>query len=747
MAIFNSFTFDNENSLDSGIYITGEAVFNAPKRVVEMVNVPGRNGAIAIDEGRFENIPVKYPAGCFADNMADFAEKVENFRNILASRFTYKRLMDTYYPDEFRMGLYRSGLEVDVVNQARAGKFDIEFDCKPQRFLLSGEVPTEYIVGMSPSDEQTKTGSIVAFEAEEDTIISDVKVDINPVQSLNGYDKPWAGGNGKNLIPFPYADGTSKTVNGITYTVNADGSVKAVGTATTTSQFYLAQNLNLADGDYILTGDMDTDTGSPRRTSILFNENTSSGASHWNEGVNYPCEFTVNGYVVNSLRIRVQSGATVNQTFYPMIRKADIVDDTYEPYENICPISGWDSVKVTRTGKNLLPTRVDGHSTTINGISIVYNFDGSITLNGTATATAISNLISNTASQNRLYLPQGEYNISGEDVANNKFWIGILPNAESGNWGATTKGTKTFAVNDGEYVFPRIRVGSGVTLNNVTIHPQIELGSSATVYEPYQGNTYTIDLNGTRYGGTLDVTSGVLTVDRAYMTVGSVAWEKGGTGTYSRFYTRLVPSGIKIPSSQTVFANIISDRYATAPYFNDILTHNGEIAVNITGAINITDGRYSDASSFINAMADTQIVYELATPITVQLTPTEVKTLLGTNNIWADSGDITVKYGTDPYIIINPTDFPSKPLLEVTGVGSFWLGDTQITITGTSGQIIYIDCETGECYKEAGGIISSANGLVTLNRLDFPKLASGINNIQLGSGISTVKITPRWWRL
>ena len=82
MALFNSFTFDNENSLDSGIYITGEAVFNAPERVVEMVNVPGRNGAIAIDEGRFENIAVTYPAGCFADNMADFAEKVAEFRNI-----------------------------------------------------------------------------------------------------------------------------------------------------------------------------------------------------------------------------------------------------------------------------------------------------------------------------------------------------------------------------------------------------------------------------------------------------------------------------------------------------------------------------------------------------------------------------------------------------------------------------------------------------------------------------------------
>ena len=139
MAVFNSFTFDGQNSLNSGIYITGEAVFNAPERVVEMVTVPGRNGAIALDQGRFENIEVTYPAGCFASAMSDYSDKVSQFRNILASRYTYKRLVDTYHPDEFRLALYKSGLEVDSVRYNTAGEFDIAFDCKPQRWLVSGE--------------------------------------------------------------------------------------------------------------------------------------------------------------------------------------------------------------------------------------------------------------------------------------------------------------------------------------------------------------------------------------------------------------------------------------------------------------------------------------------------------------------------------------------------------------------------------------------------------------------------------
>ena len=144
MAIFNTLTFDGINSLDKGIYITGAAVYNAPARAVEMITVPGKNGAIAIDQGYYENIPVRYPAGCFAHDAEAFAEKIDEFRNILTSRYTYKRLTDTYNPDEYRLGLYKSGLDVKTMHFNSAGEFDIEFDCKPQRWLVSGETPATY---------------------------------------------------------------------------------------------------------------------------------------------------------------------------------------------------------------------------------------------------------------------------------------------------------------------------------------------------------------------------------------------------------------------------------------------------------------------------------------------------------------------------------------------------------------------------------------------------------------------------
>ena len=147
-AIYKAFSFDNVSSRDYGVYITGEAVFDAPEREVEMIAIPGRNGAFALDKGRFENIEVSYPAGIFADNEADFAEAVSDFRNFLCSRKGYVRLTDEYNPNEFRMAVYKSGLEVTPA-QLKAGEFEIVFDCMPQRYLLSGETAIEVADGQT----------------------------------------------------------------------------------------------------------------------------------------------------------------------------------------------------------------------------------------------------------------------------------------------------------------------------------------------------------------------------------------------------------------------------------------------------------------------------------------------------------------------------------------------------------------------------------------------------------------------
>lgn len=145
-AIYKSLIFDGEDSRDYGVYITGEAVYNAPERDVEMISIPGRSGAFALDKGRFENIEVTYPAGIVAENEADFAEAISDFRNFLCSKKGYCRLQDEYNTDEYRMAVYRSGLEV-TPTQLQSGEFEIIFECKPQRYLTSGDTVVEVSSG------------------------------------------------------------------------------------------------------------------------------------------------------------------------------------------------------------------------------------------------------------------------------------------------------------------------------------------------------------------------------------------------------------------------------------------------------------------------------------------------------------------------------------------------------------------------------------------------------------------------
>lgn len=165
--IFNSLQFDNIDSLDNGIYITGESVYDSPERDVEAIEIAGRSGDYLLDKGRWKNIEVTYHCGCFGDDQNDFANKIRNFRNQLASKRGYKRIVDSYNPAEYRMGTFTNSVEVDAVSMKRAGEFDVVFNCKPQRYLTSGE--TE----LTMSRNQTLTNPTM--------------FDASPLLKVNGY--------------------------------------------------------------------------------------------------------------------------------------------------------------------------------------------------------------------------------------------------------------------------------------------------------------------------------------------------------------------------------------------------------------------------------------------------------------------------------------------------------------------------------------------------------------------------------
>lgn len=139
MGIIKKFIYDGINSKDYGLGVSGRSAYNGAKRSVEMITIPGRDGEFVLDHNRFENIPITYQVGAFSNNQPDFAQKIAALRNELLSRSGYKRLEDDYNINEYRMGVYESGLELDPVAYSTASEFEIVFNCKPQRFLKSGE--------------------------------------------------------------------------------------------------------------------------------------------------------------------------------------------------------------------------------------------------------------------------------------------------------------------------------------------------------------------------------------------------------------------------------------------------------------------------------------------------------------------------------------------------------------------------------------------------------------------------------
>ena len=69
------------------------------------------------------------------------------------------------------------------------------------------------------------------------------------------------------------------------------------------------------------------------------------------------------------------------------------------------------------------------------------------------------------------------------------------------------------------------------------------------------------------------------------------------------------------------------------------------IGTTTDSRIYFKDTRYTSASDFFDAVKNTQISYELATPITYQLTPQTVAMLAGTNNVWSNAnGNLSLTY-------------------------------------------------------------------------------------------------------
>jgi len=135
----NYFTLGGVDSRTYGVYISGQGTFDSPARSLAITAVPGRNGDIIGMETRLQNGTFTYKDAYI---FKTFASNIEAFKALLLSAVGYRKLIDSYHPDEFRMVVYQGPLTVKPNDRNNAAKFDITFNAKPQRFLNSGESVT-----------------------------------------------------------------------------------------------------------------------------------------------------------------------------------------------------------------------------------------------------------------------------------------------------------------------------------------------------------------------------------------------------------------------------------------------------------------------------------------------------------------------------------------------------------------------------------------------------------------------------
>lgn len=242
-ARYEGFIFDGENSRDYGVYVTDVEVFGTPVRSVEMVQIPGRNGAFALDKGSWENIEVTYKCAMGCETPADFKAGISAFRNMLASRIGYKRLEDEINADEYRMALYKGGMSVPTINKETA-TFDVVFECQPQRYLKSGETAVSVSSGGTISNPTLYDASpLLEFRAAAagDISINDDVINIKPEIYGNQTLSNGGASSGREYTQTVLIDFDS--------TVYRAGDTITVGSITTSAQrIFSTENLAFFDG-------------------------------------------------------------------------------------------------------------------------------------------------------------------------------------------------------------------------------------------------------------------------------------------------------------------------------------------------------------------------------------------------------------------------------------------------------------------------------------------------------------------
>ena len=475
----------------------------------------------------------------------------------------------------------------------------------------------------------TAGGDIASFPDGADGLpVKDLTVGIEPVQDLHGYDSPWPAGGGKNLIDqsLTYQDGNNTTTFGQSVN-NTDPQI-----------FLKAGNYTL----HVVTN---------KECSIYYRKGAGGGNTHLiHAGTDLVGTFTLDSDTYCAFWCYINNGFTASNIISVQL-EAGSTATTYAPYSNICPISGWTGANVVRTNSNLID----------KSLCEIGNFNGSTGLPVDAT---------NRIRFNGIIVKPGKYTLSAESP-----WqvMPIIYELDGTFIGSVDGGNLrwytspfTFTLNKAYILKAVFRKGStnpDVTLPELE-SPMLNFGSTALTYEPGSTTDVTINFGSTVYGGTLDVTSGVLTVEKVKLAFDGSEdenWTRwsASASNFNFFYISEPDIAPNSETSLTYISNELRNVYITSS--------NNNVGFYFTPSNNRMRLRYAVDNTLTTADLrqwlsnnPLEVVCDLAQPLVIQLDPVTMTTLLGTNNIWADCGPSTVEYPCDTKLYIERLTAPEE---------------------------------------------------------------------------------------
>ncbi len=130
------FWLDGACCTDFGLALQGPVTFAGAQPRVGTVQVPGRNGELCFFDGSYANLEGR--ARCFALDAQDVSQKLDAITGWILRNPGYRRLMVSQERETYRLARVAIG-PANEIRMRRLAPFEIAFDCKPQKYLLSGE--------------------------------------------------------------------------------------------------------------------------------------------------------------------------------------------------------------------------------------------------------------------------------------------------------------------------------------------------------------------------------------------------------------------------------------------------------------------------------------------------------------------------------------------------------------------------------------------------------------------------------